>query len=472
MNVKLIKIKNLFGLSEKTLDGKSVELQGDNGTGKTSVIDAIRFALTNSSEREYIIKNGTDEGEILIETDTNLSINRKKRAEQADYKSITKDNVPVARPESFLKEIFTEMQINPVEFTQKTSEEQNRIILDLIEFKWDINWIAKQFGEIPEGINYDQNILRVLEEIQSDDGFYYKKRRTLNTEMRVGKDHIEKIAKDIPDKYNYEKWNTFDISAKYRELAQIVAYNNNIERSKEFKQSYNDKIAKINAESEVEIANIRAVHVKECNNTKMMIQELENKLTSFSEKVERDIEKVRLETKSEIDKTDSHLEIAGKHATQPRADTEEIEKEIDVVEEMRKHLNEYARMLTLQGELEGKKDSADELTAKIELARTLPAQILKEAKLPIDNLTVVKGMAHVNGKPVSNLSEGEKLQLCVDVAISNPKKLNIILLDGTERLSDKNRKMLYAKCLEKGLQFIASRTTNDDELKVVTLGGK
>ena len=46
MKVSKIVIKNLFGISEKQLDGRNVELVGENGTGKTSVIDAIRYALT------------------------------------------------------------------------------------------------------------------------------------------------------------------------------------------------------------------------------------------------------------------------------------------------------------------------------------------------------------------------------------------------------------------------------------------
>ena len=72
----------------------------------------------------------------------------------------------------------------------------------------------------------------------------------------------------------------------------------------------------------------------------------------------------------------------------------------------------------------------------------------------------------INGLPVSNLSEGEKLNLCVDVALSKPNNLQIILIDGAEKLSDANRDMLYKKCKEKGLQFIATRTTNDNELEV------
>ena len=76
MKISKITIKQLFGIKEWQGDGKNIELVGDNGTGKTSVIDAIRYALTNSSDREFIVKNGETEGEIYIETDNGLSIDR------------------------------------------------------------------------------------------------------------------------------------------------------------------------------------------------------------------------------------------------------------------------------------------------------------------------------------------------------------------------------------------------------------
>ena len=78
MKISKITIKQLFGIKEWQGDGKNIELVGDNGTGKTSVIDAIRYALTNSSDREFIVKNGETEGEIYIETDNGLSIDRKQ----------------------------------------------------------------------------------------------------------------------------------------------------------------------------------------------------------------------------------------------------------------------------------------------------------------------------------------------------------------------------------------------------------
>ena len=66
MKVSKIIIKNLFGITEQELDSRSVELIGENGTGKTSVIDAIKYALTNKSDRDYIVRNGETEGEIIM----------------------------------------------------------------------------------------------------------------------------------------------------------------------------------------------------------------------------------------------------------------------------------------------------------------------------------------------------------------------------------------------------------------------
>ena len=73
MKTTRIHIKNLFGISETELDGRSIEVTGSNGVGKTSIIDSIKYALTNDSSRDYVIKNGESEGEIFIETDTGLT---------------------------------------------------------------------------------------------------------------------------------------------------------------------------------------------------------------------------------------------------------------------------------------------------------------------------------------------------------------------------------------------------------------
>ena len=108
-------------------------------------------------------------------------------------------------------------------------------------------------------------------------------------------------------------------------------------------------------------------------------------------------------------------------------------------------------------------------TEKIEKARSLPGEILEKASIPIQGLSVENGVPLINGLPVSNLSEGEKLDLCIDVAIQNHGGLQIILIDGVEKLSAEMRQRLYSKCREKDLQFISTRTTDSRDLMVIEL---
>lgn len=429
MKTTKIKIRNLFGITETELDGKNVEVTGKNGVGKTSIIDAIKYALTNDSERDYILKKGETEGEILIETDTGLYIDRKKRANQADYKSIKDGGKVVSSPEAMLKTIFTPLQLDPVKFIQLSKKEQNRAILDLIEFNWDLNWIKEQFGEIPPDVNYEQNILQVLNDIQAENGHYFQTRQDINRELRNKKAFVEEIAETIP--LNYEAEKEIQVSSEREKIANE-------------REELSSSIERMRAE----------------------IKAAEDKLTTLDGKLTDKIELAESAYREKVAKLDSDMQVADEYINKEKVDTSADEEEVKTAEEMKKHLNEFYRMKRLQEECEKLADESNEYTEKIELARELPGKILETATIPVEGLTVEDGVPLINGLPISNLSEGEKLNLCVDVALSKPNNLQIILIDGAEKLSDDNRAKLYEKCKASGLQFIATRTTNSDDMEV------
>lgn len=477
MKTSLIKIRTAFGVSETQLADKSVELTGRKGTGKSSVLDAIRYGLTNRSDRDYIVKQGADEAEIIIETDTGLTIDRRQKAglDTSDLK-LKENGLNVPRPQTFLNDIITPLQLNPVEFIQKPITEQNRIILNLIDYQWDMNTIQDWFGEIPKGVDWHQNILSVLNQIQAENGVYYQTRQQINSEKLFKRKMAEEIAASIPDGFDAAKWEAYDTSAKYQELSKIQQENSRIQRAKMFKDSYDNKLRGIQADRDIAISNAKDAIAAEREGLEKLIERLkaeilaaEDKLTTLDGKMQDKVAVAEADYEAAKAKLDADIGIANEYADRQPSDTTALQSEIDTAEAMKKHLNEYARMVKTQGEVDRLQEKSDALTEKIELARKLPGQILKEAKIPVEGLTVKDGKPLVNGLPLSNLSDGEKLDLCVDVAISNPTGLQIILIDGTERLDDKSRAALYAKCKAKGLQFIATRTTNDDELKVTEL---
>lgn len=473
MKTTKIKIKNLFGITETELDGRSVEITGANGVGKTSVIDALRYALTNKSDRNIIVRKGEKEGEIIVETDTGLIIDRKKRTEQADYKSVKENGREVMAPENFLKQLFTQLQLDPVAFTLMDEKSKNRAILDLIEFDWDLNFIRDKFGEIPSWVNYEQNILEVLNDMQSENGEWFKERQNINRDIRNKAAFIEDIAKDIPASYQADKWEEYDIGASYKKLEQIKEHNSRIERAKLFRSSYDSKLRKLEADKMIEIsaneksiASEREELLSSIERMKAEIRAAEDKLSGLSAKFED--KKAVAESKFQESKAklDADMNIADEYIDKQPIDCAELQAEISNAEAMKRHLNEYRRMKTMQAELEQLKAKSDELTRKIEIARTLPGEILETAKIPIEGFTVQDGIPLIHGLPVANLSEGEQLSLCVDVAISKPNGLQIILIDGTEKLSSENREKLYSKCRDKGIQFIATRTTDSSEMEV------
>lgn len=476
MNITKIKIKNLFGISEYEADGSSVELAGKNGAGKTSVIDAIRYALTNKSDRKYIVRRGETEGEILIETDNGLRINRKARTTQADYKSVKKDGREVGSPESFLRDIFTPLQLNPVEFISLPEKQQNAIILDMIEYPWDMQKIKEWFGEIPSWVNYDQNILAVLNDIQSENGEYFQNRQDINREMRNKRAFIEEIASAIPAGYEVEKWEKASAGPVYQKIERIRKENEEIQKAKSLLELRDNKVRKFEADREIaktsiarEIGARRTQIENEITRMEDQIRNLKAEKESLAEKMADKTAVIEEQYKAAVAKYDAEVEAYAEYRDKEPQSTKELEEEAAMIENMKAHVNEYRRMQGLQSDVEILKEESELLTERIEKARSLPGEILETAKIPIAGLTIKDGVPLINGLPVSNLSDGEKLDLCIDVAIQKPNGLQIILIDGVEKLSTSVRETLYKKCKDKGLQFIATRTTDDEDLTVITL---
>jgi hypothetical protein len=476
MRFTKIKINSLLGISELELGSKSVELKGKNGVGKTSVLDAIKYALTNNSEREYVIRQGSTEGEILIETDSGLRINRKPRTNAVDYKSVKQDGREVGSPEAFLKGIFTELQLNPVEFMSMSKKEQSAIILDMIEYPWNLAKIKEWFGEIPSWVAYEQNILAVLNDIQSDKGQYFIDRHDIGVELRNKRAFIEEIGAGIPTSYDVTYWENASAGEIYTKIERIRKGNQTIEKAKQLKESRDNKVRAFEADKEIATSALDREFNTRSNQLEKNIQDLyaqiatcQKELEGLTCKKQDKLTIIEQTYKANVAKYDAEITEYEAYLDKEPQSTDELEEEVTNIEKMQKHINEYRRMQTMQREVENLTEQSQLLTEKIEKARTLPGEILANCTIPIQGLTVENGLPLINGLPVSNLSEGEKLDLCIDVAIQKPNGLQIILIDGVEKLATTLREQLYAKCKDKGLQFIATRTTDDDEMIITEL---
>ena len=477
MKISKLKISNMFGITEFETNGKNLELLGANGTGKTSILDAIRFALSNSTERDYVVKNGSTEGEIYIKFDNGIEIKRKPRTNMSDYKSVKENGKEVQSPESFLSNLFNELQLDPVKFISLDSKAQNKIILDLIEYDWDLNKIEEWFGEVVPGVDYSLSILEVLNQIASEEGYYYQQRRKLNADIKAKQSIVEEMIRSLPESFNAGKWRSFDLGEVYAKVERARQENSKIEKATLLKENYDAKIASFVSEKETEIAQIKQHIIDEKTAQTTEIASLEAKLVAAKERLskigENEADKVKVAEANyseKISKYNEELKTFESYIGKQKNNVQSLLEEAEAAKEMQAHLPEYDRMTSMNKEIDELRNKSEEFSAKIEKARKeLPAQILGEAKLPLENMTTDGASVLIDNLPVSNLSEGEKLNLCVEVALQNKKGMQIVLMDGVEKLSTLNRESLFSSCRKEGIQFIATRTTDDKELTVIEL---
>jgi DNA repair ATPase RecN len=476
VKISRIKIKNLFGIKEYEAGGENVELTGKNGVGKSSVIDAIRLALENKSDRDYIVRSGETEGEILIETDTGLSIDRKIRTQSSDYKSVKQNGNVIKSPEAFLAGIFTKLQLQPIEFMNMSKKDQNRIILDMIEYEWDLNTIKEWFGEIPQDVNYQQNILAVLNDIQAENGYYFQTRQDINRDIREKRAVVEDIKNSLPIGYDGAEWEDADLGDLYMEIEKRRKNNEMIEKAQTMLAGHDAKIRGLDADKEIKLATLdrqeseaRTRYNSEISSLKEQINTLMEKLSSIDSRKADRVRVIESEYQAGVAKIESEIESYAEYRDREKLPVDDLLNQARNIEKMKGHVNEWRRMQRVEKEAEELKEKSDLLTKKIEKARSLPGEILETATIPIEGLSVQNGVPLINGLPVSNLSEGEKLDLCIDVAIQNRSGLQIVLIDGIEKLATPMREHMYQKCKEKGVQFIATRTTDDNDLIITEL---
>lgn len=477
MKIAKIRARHLFGIKEYEASGNDCEILGKTGAGKTAIIDTIRYGIENEVGRELIVSQGTEEGEIFIEFDTGISLFRKNRpTKKTDYISVKDNGITVGNPATFLKSLFTPLQLDPMKFLQMKSQEQDRVILDLVEYAWDLNWIKQKFGEIVPEVDYEQHLLRVLYDIEKEDGYYFQKRQDINRDIRNNKAIISDIKESLPENYKAEDWKDKNLAALYTQIEQIRSKNRQIELAKNYVNSFEGKKRALQADREIKKSVINDEVNQKRNALEQRVIALSGQIKLCEKELslleEKKIDKVKIieqeyenNLAEHVVRSSESLAISEK-TVQP---VDDLLLEAGNVEKMKGYISEYNRLRDTELENEKFIIKSNVLTDKIELARNLPGQILEECEIPFTGFTIEDGKPRFNGLPISNLSDGEKLMLCIDIAKEKKNNLQLILIDGIEKLSSDMREKTYQKCRAAGVQFIATRTTDDPDLLVMEL---
>jgi exonuclease SbcC len=176
----------------------------------------------------------------------------------------------------------------------------------------------------------------------------------------------------------------------------------------------------------------------------------ELELKSIDKEVVRDV-KAEREKLSEAEKLLKEKEMV---------EIEPLQEEADKVAEMKEYLSEWNRMVQIrEGQLTQKKEYSDHLTELIEIARDKPSELIQKHEMPLEGISVdEEGLIRIDKTLLDGLSNGEKLEVAFQIALQRMGRLEIMCLDGFEKLNESEQEKILKMCRENEIQAFVTIT--------------
>lgn len=391
-NVKRVKAVSL----EPAADGLTI-IGGNNNQGKTSVLDAIAWALGGD---KYRPSQAQREGSV-IPPNLHIVMNNGLVVERKGKNSTLKVTDPNGEKggQQLLNEFVEQLALDLPKFMEASGKEKAAVLLNII------------------GVG-DQ--LTVLEKQEKEQ---YNERQAIG---RIA-DQKEKYAKEQPFFPNVPA-EPVSPSELIRQQQAILAQNGENQRKRQrlhqLEQEYQtvtDQLAELlqkqtSLEADLKIARTSA-------------QGLEDQSTAELETSIANIEEINRKVRANLDK-----------------------------EKAEEDAREYRRQY-------------EQLTKEIENTRKSKTELLKNAELPLPELSVEEGELVYKGQRWDNMSGSDRLKVATAIVRKLNPKCGFVLLDKLEQMDLVTLKEFGEWLEAEGLQAIATRVSTGGECSVIIEDG-
>ena len=151
--------------------------------------------------------------------------------------------------------------------------------------------------------------------------------------------------------------------------------------------------------------------------------------------------------------------------------TKELEASISNIEEINRKVRANMDKDKAEEDALTYKEQYDALTVKINNTRTKKTDLLKNADLPLPELSVEEGELIYKGQQWDNMSGSDRLKVATAIVRKLNPKCGFVLLDKLEQM-DMQTLQEFGQWLEKeGLQAIATRVSTGDECSIIIEDG-
>lgn len=415
MKINRLEIENVkrihSAVVEPAQDGLTI-IGGKNRQGKTSVLDAIAWALGGAKYQpsQAVNADSAIPPRLKVIMDNGLVVERKGK--NSDLK--VTDPSGKKGGQQLLNEFVEELALNLPKFMEASGKEKANTLLQII-------------GVGPKLAELDQ-----------------KERELYQERLYVGRtaDQKEKFAREQP--YYPDAPQELvspselirqqqDILARNGEKARIRANATEAERKAEAAEQALSMAYGAAAEAEKRLEEAKAAYNKAMEEKEIAFSDAENagddESTAELEENIADIESINIKVRSNMNK-------------------------IQAEEDAKEYRDQYTR-----------------LTQDIEDVRAEKTALLDSADLPLPGLSVMDGELIYNGQKWDNMSSAEQMIVSTSIVRKLNPKCGFVLLDKLEAMDLDTLKEFGQWLEEESLQAIATRVSTGDECSIIITDG-
>ncbi len=363
-------------------DGNVVEITGQNGNGKSSILDSIIYAIGGKEEiPEVPIRVGEEKAVIVVEMN-GISVKRTFRGQEDGTFTTaltveTADGMTAKKPQDYLNALIGELSFDPLAFTRMKAKEQFDILKRFVP-DFDFDEAAKRRKKI------------------------FDDRTLVNRQIKEAQGAVAsaQIPDDVPDE-------EIDVSALTDDLQAIGEFNAGIETRK--------------------------------GNRERVKADIQAKCDGAAQK-KRDAEEMRKRADL-LDKEAADL-LSDATALQDKLDQAGPLPEPKDAGVTREKINDAHRINALVrqkkaldakiAEVRVLEQKSVQLSKDIEALDAEKTKAVSNAKMPVEGIGFGDDVVYLNGLPFSQASSAEQLRAAVALTIAANPRLRVVLIrDGS-----------------------------------------
>jgi energy-coupling factor transporter ATP-binding protein EcfA2 len=383
-NIKKLKVVEI------TPDGNLVQITGANGAGKSSVLDAIYYALAGTAHLPSVpVRQGEEKAHVRLELGE-LTVTRRFTKEGGTSLIVEAQNgARFPSPQKVLDDLLGQLTFDPLEFSRMKPKAQ----LDALR------------SVVPLSLN--------LEELDALNQRDFDARTALNREVKSLDNQAAAIV--VPEGTPEEG---VDDAAIVKELEAAGEHNTAVEKHK------------------ADLGRIRLAidqAKQEAYSQRRIAEDYRKKAEAADQKAE-ELSAASLQNQSNLE----HLEAQNKLTI----DTTEIKTKFNQAKVTNAAVQNKQRQKAIWAEAKKKRETADALTNTMAERLRKKEEAISTAQMPVPGLTFGDGEVLLNGLPLAQASSAEQLRVLVAIAMAANPKLRVLRITDGSLLDESNFKLI------------------------------